>query len=878
MSAKWIRSKQWDDQFFPAWAWPAKAILRAFSSIWLAVVLLTLLSIYGLLASVPIGLLAKIPTVLFYGLTLLATIALVGVLPVIIMRRLWRPGDPAQRNWRFAITIVGSLVLLFGAFELWYLVLWPRLHFDPIKGEGVRFFSDFIDRYQATTLRRLPGMEMSELEFYDWWPLRLILLAFVTNMVVATVRRIEFSFVNLGVLTVHTGIVTIALGSAYYSGLKKEGDTLLIAGGLAPDNTTIPGPPVGKFYDNTSVVLILRQSGRIWEQWPLTSPRYNEYNLLAAGTDTVINTIGKGNPPGLDRGRTLSTPLAPYNPAATGVDPDISIRLVGYAPYVELVDDWARAPLPADAKPNPVRMLRVELRDQANDGGPPPLFYLLPALPHARLGENDGIGIEYTIAMPASRWADLSIDLPTGSTGRPAAHAIVVEVPQGQGQPPFRGIYPAEPGRAFEIGPTGFRITTKELRPTPPFPIVTEGYRNAQSSLAVVRVERPGESSPGYDRWVYHRFPEISQDFVDDPASPGAPRRRPADPGIRITYIDASKLQVYVDEAPGAPDGAIGQARMLVRLPGQPARITEGLVFDQPVGVMPGLDVRINRAWAHAAPTQTPIVVPEHQRDREQVGNHGKAAIALEISAAGSDGSRHTQVVWVPFARYHGIDPKLLRKVDLPGGRSLELSFGRQAHQLPGFMLRLVDFQMISYEHRGAPRDYQSLVQVIPVHDAQTPPSFKPYVHVTKLNAPLQAPFMWSDERSWLANVGGTLLSRLDPGQFKFSQAGWDAEGWRQSQEAADRGEVPRPMAQFTILGVGNNPGIHVIAFGGVLMSIGIPWAFYVKPWILKRRAAKLKAMMAAAGRTPKAPSAASPPAFAAIDAPSVPHTAGAQA
>ena len=30
MSAKWRRSQAWDDRVFPAWAWPAKAVLRAF--------------------------------------------------------------------------------------------------------------------------------------------------------------------------------------------------------------------------------------------------------------------------------------------------------------------------------------------------------------------------------------------------------------------------------------------------------------------------------------------------------------------------------------------------------------------------------------------------------------------------------------------------------------------------------------------------------------------------------------------------------------------------------------------------------------------------------------------------------------------------------
>jgi hypothetical protein len=61
-----------------------------------------------------------------------------------------------------------------------------------------------------------------------------------------------------------------------------------------------------------------------------------------------------------------------------------------------------------------------------------------------------------------------------------------------------------------------------------------------------------------------------------------------------------------------------------------------------------------------------------------------------------------------------------------------------------------------------------------------------------------------------------------------------------------DQGLRKRPFASFTILGVGNNPGIHIVAFGAILMSVGIPWAFYLKPVILKRRRAKVAKRVAA--------------------------------
>jgi hypothetical protein len=60
------------------------------------------------------------------------------------------------------------------------------------------------------------------------------------------------------------------------------------------------------------------------------------------------------------------------------------------------------------------------------------------------------------------------------------------------------------------------------------------------------------------------------------------------------------------------------------------------------------------------------------------------------------------------------------------------------------------------------------------------------------------------------------------------------------------------PRARFTILQVGNNPGIHVIALGGVLMALGIPWAFYVKPYLVRREKRLIQEAIAKGEYIPK--------------------------
>lgn len=844
MSLKWQRSRRWDDEHIPGWAWPVKAVLRAFSSITLAVVLLSFVALYAVLASVPVGLLALAPTWGIYGLTLLAFVGAGAAMPVAV---LWRASrDRIAFPARFAAAVVLFVGLAAATGWAWAHLLWPVLHYEPATGRGLRLFASFCDRYKSTTLRRLPFMEMSELEFYSWWPLRAVLLAFVANMVTATVRRIEFVFVNLGVLTVHTGIITITLGSVYYASLKLEGDVLLLAGEPGPDGTPTPGPAVDTFYDHARAALWVSQRG-LWEQRPLSGiPRYNDYGLDAGPSPTARGVVGGERPaslPPLD----LAVPPA----ASSGqnrphrVDADVRFRVVGYASAAEAVRDWARADPPPSGPATPVRFVDLRVRFP-RDASPRSVFrfFLLPTRPAERTAPTAGFTLEYTRGMSDGRWAELTSPLPGG-----AAHALVIDVPSAT----YRAVHAAEPGATIDAA--GWRIEVQDVLPQPPLPIITEGYRGATSSVAVVRVTPP--SGPAFTRYVYHRFPEISQDLLDAVNDRGMPTRRDADPAIRIGYIDASLVQVYLDER---EDGLV---RAAVRLPAGRVLVTERL---EPGSALeefvprrdpdrdPKIDLVLGERWEHAEPVERPRPLAERERRSEDVGTHARAMLAVEVSvdARGPriQAAPWSRVVWLPFTKYLGVGLDTERRVTLPDGRELSLAFGRAAHRFgrghnarPDFMIQLVDFRAITYEHRGAPRDYQSTIRVIPAAL-----SFEPYVHVTSLNAPLQAPFLWDDERrSWLANVAGTLASRLDPGQFKLSQAGWDQQGWERTQSAADRGELARPFASFTILGVGNNPGIHVIALGGVLMSVGIPWAFYVKPWILRRRARRLRERVARA-------------------------------
>jgi hypothetical protein len=876
MSEKGRRSRAWDDAHLRGpLLWPVKATLRAFSSITLAVILLVLVVLYGVSASVPVGMLAMVPTLIVYVLTLLLAVGLLTVPPIVLARRVLRPGSVA----RFVAPFVLALVLAPVAAYLWYKLVWPPLHYDPKEGTGLRFFAGFIEQYRSTTIRRLPGVEMSELEYYSWWPLRVILMLFVVNMVVATVRRIEFTFKNIGVLTVHTGIVVIALGSVYYSGLKLEGDTVLLSGELDKrTGTPTLGPAQDIFYDNTDVALYVTQ-GIEWEQRLLkATPRYNDYNLGAYTGQSAWERTGRPLPWLRSAQRDLSLPVMP---SKTGlIDKDISFRVVGYSHYANPLTDYMRydtrrrTAVLMNQADNPLRLVYLHslLPDERGVVSDDPVnaFVLMPKSPKDRLSivraddERPVFSVEYTTGpeggMTEQRWNDLRT--PDPQSGR---HTLVIEVPQAEGQPPKRTVVTAFEGAVALHA--GYTISVQKILPTPPFPIITQGFRDAETTTAELRITPP--TGDPYTRYVYARFSQLDQDVFDTPQADGRPNRRAADASIRTALLESDHVAVYIDEPVPGPGGEPGPMRAIVRTPGGVVKVldsilpepaAEGLANETPGSpqhwlrnVVDKLSLRVGDRWQHAVKRNRPELVPEMERQKDDIGTHRKAMLAVEVSVPDAgDGAPWSEVVWLPFQQYMGLGMGGSEDVRLPDGRRVTVGFGRLQHPLPNFKLQLAKFEMLSYDHRGAPRDYQSRVRVVPVDQPGRRAGFDAYEHITQLNAPLMAPFHWSEQRSFVGNLFGRLASGLSPHQFKFSQAGWDQQGWQESQKQVDAGLLPEPFAKFTILGVGNNPGIHVIALGSILMGVGIPWAFYVKPWLVQREKKKLAAMAAARGQLNK--------------------------
>ncbi len=877
MSAKWVRSQQWDREHLTGVLTPLRVVLWLFSTIRLAVTLLILVSLYGVAASIPVGILALAPTYLAYGVILIAFIGVVAAVPTWLVTRLMA-GAGLSRAARFGAALPTFLGLGVAGVWAWSHYLWPLLNYNSAAGTGFRFFADFVEHWKAVTLRRLPGMEMSELEFYAWWPLSLILWLFIINMIVTTVRRIEFRIEKAGVLSVHTGIVMLALGSAYYGRAKQEGDVLLMAGEFDPVKKKQElGPPAVGFYDNTRVVLQVAQGKRGPSGQPLIEqrlleglPRYNEYGLGAL--DAQVGTLPQHPMALTDEGRTLAMPvassLAPEQPRA--IDDDIQLRVVGYAPYVEISQAWeVEGPKTEPGPGEVVRFLNVSARRPGADGAstmeplgdPLELQPLRPALRVMSMFE-DLLTVEYTRGMSDNRWALLSRALPVDNSPsadrRGTPHAILIEIPEQN----VSKWVPAAIGAKISVGNPAWSVLVRSIAPKPSNPFITPGYTGAVSSEMVVEITPPADLAAGegwapgapFDRFIFARYPELNQDIGQSPRADGRADRRKSSDVIRIAHLDASIAQVFVDEQASADGLPGGEPRMraIVRLPGGQAQLFTDLKpgASIPVGQPTTVQFTLGERYDNAKRVAVPLVTPAIERENENLGNHKRAALAVEITVPGRGGQPDwTLRRWLQFRQYRGLSDEEATKVTLPDGRVLELAFGRLWRPLPNLRLHLAAFEMFPYPHSTQPRDFRSdlVIEKVITDEQGRPVKMEAQEAYTSLNDPLLvSPFVWQADRAWPLNALGWLGDRLGATRFKFSQSGWDAQGWNDTKPAVERGQLPRPLARFTILGVGNNPGIYIIATGAVLMGVGIPYAFYVKPWILKRRKLKIQKQVAA--------------------------------
>ncbi len=302
-------------------------------------------------------------------------------------------------------------------------------------------------------------MEMTDLQFFDAWPMRVILVLLAVTLTVVTLRRIPLTLYKAGVWMVHIGILTLIGGSVWYFSHKQEGSVRIFL-----------GQTVGSYFDATERALYafpVDEKGAIQSvnstMTPLpTLPIFYEH------------LDSNGQP--LNIGLPAET-LEGVNSGLKGM----SLRVVGYYPYAEMDTEWEADPTAAaDANgesPNPG--VRVSLALEGVTSGQ----WLVGKKPADRVLDGSGapFGIEYLYHPSAERVADLETEFngPIGITVRvPKLHVVKS--------------YSVEAGQVVAVEGTPYTLTVGEQTV---MPLISKGYEGAMSNSLMVAVSRKDEGA-----------------------------------------------------------------------------------------------------------------------------------------------------------------------------------------------------------------------------------------------------------------------------------------------------------------------------------------------------------------------------------------------
>lgn len=231
-------------------------------------------------------------------------------------------------------------IRLFSSIWLGISLLASLFIYSSIGSAGVPKHINIFDPGAWVALRQWRPFEMTEFEWFHWWPFTLLIGLICLNIIVATLRRIPFNVVNVGVWMIHGGILILCAGSMWYFGVKVEGDApvnrrLLTIHAPGSEPTSLPVIPGNR------IVL-----GRGHDQYALTITSIDPQWEILSGDD-----VGK---------RVYSVNVEVQS--ATGIF--IRQLLAGYPQYTE---DVIRNPNPAEGQPmvRAITALGKPLMDEA---------------------------------------------------------------------------------------------------------------------------------------------------------------------------------------------------------------------------------------------------------------------------------------------------------------------------------------------------------------------------------------------------------------------------------------------------------------------------------------------------------------------------------
>jgi hypothetical protein len=634
--------------------------------------------------------------------------------------------------------------------------------------------------------------EMDEMQFFSAWPLKVLSVLLVLNLIVVTWIRIPLTPPRYGVWCVHLGIILLVVGMMAHYSLKVEGMALVPVGQRADH-----------YYDRSERMLYTRINGIPGSAHPLPSlPRFKVYSPDLGNEDYLGRDDLRGITPyvyapdphtGRPRVRQFSHHF--------GMDAPLTIDIIGYYPYADIVLDFV--------EDQTVRNTGLKLAMIDPESGELSEGWLVGSDPAAKRRSVGSAELEH-------RHMETAAGLKAIREAAERLHRLEVRI-GGHQQTMFVDV-----GGTYRLGETGYTIEVEDFIPA--FPMFGTGEL---VKLLTLKVTTPTQT---FRRQVLADRPENQTDFrLNVPGAGPFGQRQQAllDEELQIGYrysdpygllpMQAQEKQTFVtfDEEPGILQIVTGTGLQVeVKQLGGEAKVD---LCCPPDGGDPGDSwSRDSRHAEEDHHSRLHVQRLDNLRKREQIEivppqkrtrQAGEIGVFQTLLVRVSSGD-WSEVVPVPFAQYARMVPWETPKIKVPGTTAeLELQLGNTFRGLPA-RVTLEKFEFVPFpggDVGSTAKDFRAHLII------EDPETGEPRSAVAHLNNPV-----YVQGRFWT-----------------YFQAAWDPEGQR-----------------WTVLGVGNRPAVGIMTTGSVMIFVGLLYAFYVKPIILRKM--KEAALAAATQAAPR--------------------------
>lgn len=647
--------------------------------------------------------------------------------------------------------------------------------------------------------------DKTDLQYFNSWPLKTLMALLVANLIVVTWRKIPLTPPRYGVWCIHAGIITLICGTSMYYYYKVEGRVRLYV------DPQVGPVTVDHFYDKDQRSLYVRIGRDVPVEIPTpTLPRFKEYDERLGNADVLVGRGLTGIMPALEITNSSTGEKHTENLAELigCKGQQLKLDVVGFYPYAETSTDWVPDPA-SNVSGVDVTMEKVADSEAVNE------WWLVGSDPRFQF-DNDR-------ALMDMRHVDASpdmVDALTKAAGQ--LFHLSVALP-GQKTTELD----VQIGKSYAVGDSEYSLKIERF--TPNFPMFGTGEMVQDLTMLVTTPTQTFRRMVLQDKAVQTDFK------LNDPtAGPmGKRQKAPLDSGLAVdfhvhdpyrllpeqnavkhTLLTPAGSAELIDIATGiedvpsqvihCPSGSediemkppsdameapFAQGADAIAAPAsQPAATAEEMQEHPPV------KIHVERR-DHIRPLDRVIIKPAAQRNRDDEDSGRFQLVKLKASMG-----NWSEIVYAPFAedagdqlpqdQWHGgyIFP--------PGAIApLQVQLGNTRRPLPAH-LTLDNFKLIPYE--GASPDdpnaiMKDFVSTVTVSDNETGDS---YTDVARMNHPI-----YFGNGSWL-----------------FFQAAFDAG-----------------THQWTQLGVGNRPAIGIMLAGCLMVIVGLMYAFYIKPIIVRR-------------------------------------------